>query len=465
MVKGILQGLDDTIVAPLTPPGSAGVHVIRVSGKLSRGILSKCFRPEKARRVKTPWRQYLGWLWRGGTPHEKVVLSYMREPRSYTGEDCLEIHCHGGVASRRAVVELMLARGCRAALPGEFTARAFLRGKMDLVQAEAVAEIVSAASEANRQQALKQLRGEFSQELLGLASAVGGVLAEIEARLDLLLGEGESAGAAGRLARSLAKIARQAAAMCRAARRGVLLRQGLRCAIVGFSNAGKSTLFNALLGEDRAITSAQRGTTRDVVIERLEMMGRQYLLVDTAGLELAGSKLERMAAERSEIEIERADLLLLVIDGSRSLSKKKEAALVRAGKDKTVLVIYNKADLRRPLAKDAARLAVVLGVKDKVVTAAKQGRGIAALRRMLAGIFDREAGGYSGALVVSERQGELLRALATASVRARDLARREQEELAAEELRGMLETLAALRGEKVSDGVLEEIFGRFCVGK
>ncbi len=465
MVKGILQGLDATIVAPLTPPGVAGVHVIRVSGKKSLGILAKCFRPEKARRVKTPWRQYLGWLQRSGVPYEKVVLSYMRAPRSYTGEDCLEVHCHGGIASRRAVMDLMLALGCRLALPGEFTARAFLHGKMDLAQAEAVAETVAAASETNRRQALKQLRGEFSRELVSLATEVRGALAELEARLDLLVEQGRSAGDVRRRTKSLAKIARRAEKMCREARRGVLLRRGLRCVIAGFSNAGKSTLFNALLGEERVLTSAQRGTTRDVVTELLELAGRQYLLVDTAGLERVGGKLERLAAKKSKAEIERADLLLLVVDGSRALSKVKQTVLARAAAGKTVLVVYNKADLKQPGRNDLSCLGLVAGAKRKIITSAKQGRGLAVLRRRLAEVFDRESGGEDGALLVSERQEELLRGLAEASALACDFVRQDREELAAEELHGALAALAALRGEKVSDEVLEEIFGRFCVGK
>jgi len=309
------------------------------------------------------------------------------------------------------------------------------------------------------------LRGELSSVLEDLEQRIICLLAELEAELDLLVEEedGKEAGWARR--RALGAMTKIAAGLAQGATRGRLIRDVLRCCLVGLSNAGKSSLFNCLVGQERNLVTAQRGTTRDQVWETIQLQGREISLADSAGMELTGDEISIIAAQRSELLLQQGNILVLVLDGSRALGAKEAGYLKKRLGGEVSIVVINKSDLKQRLQEDWPSR---LGLKRRaaIAVSAKAGQGVETLRRRLAKIYDREAGGDRGCLVVTERQARLLGSVAKNLLTARDAARQSTgDELVAEELRQAAEALGWLRGEGVSERVLEDIFSRFCVGK
>lgn len=453
----------DTIAAIATPPGSGGVGIVRVSGPEAEAILRRlCPKvpaaPESHRLYPSTVVDLSGrFLDRG-----LVVL--MRGPRSFTGEDVAEFHCHGGALLLRTVLAAALVAGARGARPGEFTLRAFLNGKLDLAQAEAVADLIAARTDEAIRVASGQLQGVLSREVGDLRDEILRVAAELEVHIDFAE---EDIGSLDRqsLTSRVQAAAERAAALARSFSWGRRLREGAKVALVGKPNVGKSSLLNRLLGTDRAIVTEVPGTTRDAIEEAADFCGIPVVLVDTAGLRESHEEVERLGMERTRRAIAEAELVLLVIDGSGRLDDEDRAAF-DAARYKSRLLVVNKVDL--PLRTEVSAL---LGEADRppVFVSALTGEGLDALRRRVAAELagerePRRAG--SEVIVTRERHYEALcaaqRCLEEA---ARALEQGLPPDIVAVDVMGALDHLGEIAGRTCPEAVLDRIFSEFCIGK
>jgi len=452
----------DTIVAPATPPGDGGIGIVRLSGPQSEALLATAFQGRKPTVAMSSHRLYHGRLCRSdGNAVDDVLAVIMRAPHSYTGEDVVEVHCHGGSQLLRSVLDLFLVAGARLARPGEFTQRAFVNGRLDLAQAEAVAALIGARSERAARVALAQLDGRLSRQLQLFAGELRELLLLHEAHIDF---PDDDHGVLDRSA-----VAARAAAVQLAMSdlmvtfdAGRALREGVSVLILGRPNVGKSSLLNALLGEARAIVTAIPGTTRDTVEEQMVLGGFPVRLVDTAGVRDTADPVESEGVRRAREKALAADLILLVIDMSLPLAKEDRMAMALASPERTVLV-RNKSDL--PGVCDLTELA---GFPRQVAVSARQGCGLAALEKAVVAHFSAGAGGDSAeGVVLSERRHREALGAALASVGGFLAAQAADEplECLALELREALAALGQITGETTPDAILEQIFERFCIGK
>ena len=441
----------DTIAAVATPPGVGGVGVIRVSGvgveTLARDLLGRDPEPRHA--------YYCAFADAGGAAIDRGLLLYFKAPHSYTGEDVLELQTHGSPIVLRLLLARLVELGARHARPGEFSERAFLNGKLDLAQAEAVADLVASGSEAAARAALRSLDGEFSRRVRALAASVVRLRVWIEAAIDFPEEEIDFLSAP-ELRSDLAAVRTDLAALLDGARRGVRLADGLHVVIVGRPNAGKSSLLNALAASERAIVTEVPGTTRDLVRETVDLDGVVLTLVDTAGLRDAADVVEREGIRRARAELERADVALLVTD----VDEVDAEANLLAGMPKTPrFVIHNKIDL--------AELAPRRERRDDAVhvwLSARTGAGLDLLQAELRHLAGGE--GTDGACTARARHvAALERAQSHLVAATSSLIERNAGELAAEELREVQHALGEITGEFTSDDLLGAIFGSFCIGK
>ncbi|MBI5170112.1 MAG: tRNA uridine-5-carboxymethylaminomethyl(34) synthesis GTPase MnmE [Candidatus Eisenbacteria bacterium] len=455
--------LDDTIAAIATAPGEAGLAVVRVSGPEAIAVADRVFRGAAPLAAAAGNTLHHGWL--AGTERvDEVVAALFRAPRSYTREDVVEFSCHGGSMPARSVLALLLASGARLARPGEFTLRAFLHGRLDLVQAEAVAELIGARSESMQRAALARLGGQLSRDLRGQLEALADALAEVEARVDFAEDVGGVEVPVELVAR-LAAIAEALRAHLRGAAWGRAMREGVPVVIVGQPNAGKSSLFNRLVGEDRAIVADVPGTTRDRVSATIEREGARFTLSDTAGLRETSDGIEALGIARAHEALEGSAVAIWVVDGSRALDAADHAIAARLA-GRRVLVALHKGDRGVAVTETDAR--ALLGSADGdgavvvVRTSAVTGEGIEEALDALA----RVAGFEEGETLTVERQAHTLESACAALDRAAAAGSRgEPGEIVALELREALAALEELLGQRVSDDLLERVFSRFCIGK
>lgn len=446
----------DTIAAQATAAGEGGIAVVRMSGPRSAQILSRVFRPAGGAplrdRVLT-----LGKLVDGEDALDEAMAVLMRAPHSYTREDVAEIHCHGSQALVRRVLMLLLREGARMAEPGEFTCRAFLNGRVDLSQAEAVMRMVRAGSERAMKSAVRQLEGGVAAYVRAARETLTAMLAALSAATDFPDEVEEE------------QTAREIAAGCRALRERLLAGcdpcagriedEGLRVVLCGLPNAGKSSLLNALLGGERAIVTDIPGTTRDTLTEPVQMDGLAVLLTDTAGLREAGDAAERIGVARARKALADADVRLLVLDGSRAPSQEEMLAL--GGVDPHVVAL-TKADLP---AQVSLREAGEAFPQARIVpVCAMRGEGLDSLRRALTS-FAPQAGEESAALSQSRHVEAAMRACASLEDACRAIGDGMPLDVCAVDLAAALDALGEITGETMREAVIDEVFSRFCVGK
>jgi tRNA modification GTPase len=452
----------DTIVAPATPPGEGGVGIIRLSGPRAEALLAMVFRGRVAPPAMRSHQLYYGSLCRpDGSALDQVLAVIMRAPRSYTGEDVAEVHCHGGSRLLRAVLDLFLAAGARLAGPGEFTQRAFLNGRLDLAQAEGVAALIGARSEQAARVAMAQLDGRLSRLLQRFSAELREVLTLLEAHIDFPdddLGTLDLGAVIDRTTAVYTEMQRLLATFDT----GRVLRDGVSVLILGRPNVGKSSLLNALLGEARAIVTEIPGTTRDTIEEQLVLGGIPLRLIDTAGVRDTHDPIEREGVRRAHDKAAAADLVLLVMDASQLLTAEDHMAIELAPPERTLLVL-NKSDLTRCCeSPEFARFT------RQVAVSARGGEGLPALEAALVDFFClAPAGALEEGVILTERRHReaLADALtAVASFLTAGVAGTPQECLAME-LREALASLGRITGETTPDDILEEIFSRFCIGK
>jgi tRNA modification GTPase len=449
----------DTIAAIASAPGRGAVGVIRVSGpnvpQIAESIIGNLPAPRVA--------QVAHFLGLDGTPLDRGLALYFPAPASYTGEHVLELQGHGGVLVLDSLLQRLLELGCRMARPGEFSERAFLNGKIDIAQAEAIADLIDAGSVAAARAAVRSMQGEFSARVHELQAQITELRMLVEAAIDFPDEELDFVPGS-ELGRRVAKIFMSFDAITAAARQGALLREGLNVVIAGKPNAGKSSLLNKLVGDEIAIVTDQPGTTRDVLRQQIHLDGLPVNLIDTAGLRSAADVVEAEGVRRAIAELKRADRVLYLLDAAapsaQSGASDLAAELDELPKGVPVTLIFNKIDLSGAQAQiDESR------DPPRLFLSARTGAGLDLLRAHLknrAGF----SGGDSGALSARRRHLDaLVRARSSVAQAAQTLTATRAFELFAEELRRAQMALGEITGEFSSDDLLGEIFGSFCIGK
>ncbi|MFZ5917707.1 MAG: tRNA uridine-5-carboxymethylaminomethyl(34) synthesis GTPase MnmE [Chloroflexota bacterium] len=458
--------MDDTIAAISTPVGEGGIGLVRLSGPQALAILRGFFAPGRRAVFPSepitlePHRLTYGHVVdpADGQTVDEVLVAYMPAPGTYTRQDVVEIDCHGGVVPLRRVLALCLRGGARLAGPGEFTLRAFLNGRIDLAQAEAVLGVVQARTEAGLRLAVDQLGGRLSEEIRRARAGLVDVLAWLEAAIDFASDEIPERDVGPDLRTAQEGLERLLAG----ADRGIITRHGLRTAIVGRPNVGKSSLLNALLRASRAIVAPVPGTTRDTLEETLNLQGVPLVLVDTAGIRAASDDpVERLGIARSRAALTGADLALLVVDGSEPLTAADRDIAALVG-DKTALVVLNKSDL--PAATDARHL---LPHRPHLRLSALTGEGLDALEEAIVEtVFAGQAIASDAVLVSSPRHKEALhRALDGVAAARETLARGLPADFVSIDVTAAVDALGEITGETAHEDMLAAIFSRFCIGK
>lgn len=441
----------DTIAAIATAPGSGGIGVVRISGPLSRNIaeviLGHCPAPRHA--------AYLAFNDDQGELIDRGIAIYYASPHSYTGEDVLELQAHGGPALMQLLLARCLALGARQADPGEFTRRAYLNDKLDLAQAEAVADVISAATAEAARSAVRSLAGEFSRHIHALRDKLINLRLLVEACLDFpeedidFISQGNVAG-------KLEGIATELRSVFAGAKQGNLLREGIQVVLVGQPNVGKSSLMNQLAGEEVAIVTSIAGTTRDTIRSAIQINGVPLHIIDTAGLRDTSDEVEQQGIARTWRALENAHVALLLIDVVHGITETEKSILERLRKDLPKLWIHNKIDLTSETMGKVER-----DGETHLYLSAKTGAGMDLLRDELLAIAGWQPG--EGVYMARERHLAALRSVEANLERAACLL--DQPELLAEELRLAQEELNTITGEFTSDDLLGEIFSRFCIGK
>ncbi len=445
----------ETITAVSTPPGRGGIGIVRVSGPATADIAKALVGCLPAGRCA----HYCGFRDSGGALIDRGIALYFPGPESFTGEDVLELQGHGGPVVMDMLLAATLEGGARAARPGEFTERAFLNGRMDLSQAEAVADLIDSGSRTAARSALASLEGVFSDRVRALAQALTEARAYIEACIDFPEEEIDFLSDP-QLEQRLKSLRDQLAAARAGAARGVLLKEGVRVVLAGQPNVGKSSLMNLLAGRDSAIVTDVPGTTRDIIREHIQLDGLPLHVIDTAGIRAPDDAVEQHGVDRAWDAIENADALVLVIDDRMEMDSTDRDILARTPAEVTRIVVHNKIDLSGADAgARSADDAVHVGLS------AMTGAGVEALESTLKQCVGYESGD-DGSFMARRRHLDALSRAAVAVEAADDVLRhRRAGELAAEELRLAQQALGEITGEVSSDDLLGDIFSRFCIGK
>jgi tRNA modification GTPase len=450
-----------TIVALSTPPGRSGIGVIRISGDealpLTRSLLrDENYDPEPHRANLKTLRDP-----QGGEVIDRALVTYFKAPHSYTGEDVVELSCHGSPPLLLHIIDALLFAGARAADPGEFTLRALSNGRLNLTQAEAVRDLIDARTHAAVRQAARQLGGELSARLQPIKDSLVSIIVPLESSLEFIEDDLPD-DLTSNIAQRLSSLRQQLADFADTFRQGRLLKEGIRVTLVGRPNVGKSTIFNKLLKSDRAIVTDIPGTTRDTLSEVINISDVPVLISDTAGIRVSHDKVEQLGVERTRRAIVDADLIVVVIDGSEPLTPEDKDVIAEAAASRH-LIVLNKCDLGQPHLEGVK--AFSNGV-PLVSISAKTGSGFDSLRRAVVEPFSIHDSHETSFVITNARHYDLLRRT-EASLQASEnlLEQRASEELILVGLYEALQFLGEITGETTTEDVLSEIFSTFCIGK
>jgi len=454
----------DTIAAIATPPGEGGVAIVRVSGIDAERIAQRVFSRSRGKNGKLRSHMlYHGSIRDPQTENvvDEVLLTIMRQPRSYTGEDVIEVHCHGGAFLSRQILGLILAQGARQAEAGEFTKRAFLNGKLDLAQAEAVLDLIRARTAKGAELALNQASGSLSKHVGELREELLDILVQVEAAIDFPDEEIELLQRP-KLVGKIVNLADKINAISATYEWGRLFREGAKVCISGRPNVGKSSLLNALLGEQRVIVTPIPGTTRDVIEESMNLDGLPVVIWDTAGIRETGDQVEQLGVELSHQYLEKADAVIVVLDGSQQFDV-EDLAVLRSVGGKKRLVVINKNDLPKAFSVDQFKCQD--GEAEVVLVSAKTGDGIDSLKTALRNLLINFQAETEVAVTNVRHRSELMRSAESLEQGAISLGSGLPPELAAVNLNEAREALEEIIGIVNNDDILERIFKNFCVGK
>ena len=454
----------DTIVALSTPPGRSGIGVIRISGPNSLDILrtlvaSESFKPQpnllNLRSLIDPST---------GDTLDQALVCYFKAPHSFTGEDLVELHCHGSPVLLRAVIDIVLKAEARLAEPGEFSLRAVAKGRLKLAEAEAIRDLIDAQTDAALRQATRQLKGEISNELQPAKDDLLKVIVRLESSLefvedDLLALESQD------ICEALERVRAALSKLAGTFRQGRLLRDGLKVALVGRPNVGKSSLFNMLLGHGRAIVTEIPGTTRDTITETMGLDGVPLVLMDTAGIRPSVDEIESIGVARTRRAAADADLLVVVIDGSEALRQEDQTVLSEVANAKHIVAL-NKSDLPTFSVGHFKDRTVVGELSTLIPVSAKTEAGLESLRAAILKPFANGSARGESLLITNARHHDLLvRAIAALDSSERLLGQRVSEELVLVGLHNALRYLDEITGETTTEEILGQIFSTFCIGK
>jgi tRNA modification GTPase len=460
--------LTDTIAAIATPTGVGGIAVIRVSGKEALAVVDSLFRSRHPLRECPSHTVHLGSIAsRDGEMIDSVLATVFHGPHSYTGETVVELSCHGGIYISRRVLCSVIAAGARLARPGEFTERAFLNGKMDLTQAEAVADLIHSQSESFRRASLEQLHGRLGNRIRELRQELVNLCSLLELGLDFSE-EGLELTSSGDTSARLARLIQTLSEMSDSFAEGRLVREGVKMVLAGRPNVGKSSLLNILLKEDRAIVSDIPGTTRDVIEENVSIDGVLFRLVDTAGLRRSGSSIEREGVRRTESKLQEADLILFVIDSSKIMNSGDRLVLQDVGRltegfGTKLVIVLNKADLEAPSWEDCPEFSE----RDVIRISCKTHFGIDTLKTCLLNrvLPHHQTMASSPAIQNSRHKIALDQSIDALKLAAGSMETKMSNEFATVDIHRAMDALGEIIGITTPDDILENVFAKFCIGK
>lgn len=449
----------ETIAAISTAPGIGGIGIIRISGDNALKVLQKVFKAKNKGEIK-PYTIRFGYIIDENKEKlDQVLVSYFKAPKSYTGEDVVEINCHGGNISTREILEIVLKNGAKLAEPGEFTKRAFLNGKLDLTQAEAVIELINSKSDKESKASYKQLEGILGEKIQEIKKGIVDLLVDIEANIDYPeydIEEVRREKIQNILSENIEKLEK----LEKSFESGKILREGVSTAIVGKPNVGKSSLLNRLVKEDRAIVTEIAGTTRDTIEEYITIRGIPLKLVDTAGIHETSDIVESIGVNKSKKALEEAELVLLMLDATKELTK-EDQDLLEATKNKNRIILINKIDAGKKVNKDILKSSRVIEISTKTL------EGLEELEKTIEEMFNVSKINIENDIVIT-------------NVRHKNLihnARKEIEnavvsiknglpiDMLSIDLQDALQNLGEITGESISEEVVKGIFAKFCVGK
>ncbi|WP_165026412.1 tRNA uridine-5-carboxymethylaminomethyl(34) synthesis GTPase MnmE [Dysgonomonas sp. ZJ279] len=460
---------NNIIAAISTPPGIGGIAIIRLSGKGCIEFVDSVFKSPVNKRLADQKANtiHLGSIIRDGVVLDEVLVSVFKAPHSFTGEDSVEISCHGSVYIQQNILQLLVAQGASLAQPGEFTQRAFLNGKMDLSQAESVADLIASTSAATHRLAMNQMRGGFSNKLMELRLDLLNFTSLIELELDFSEEDVEFANR-DNLKISALQIESLINKLAKSFSLGNAVKTGIPVAIIGETNAGKSTLLNLLLNEEKAIVSDIHGTTRDVIEDTINIQGLTFRLIDTAGIRDTLDHIESIGIERTFKKLEQASIILWVIDSETADVHIEELAenILPAAEGKKLILVFNKVDIISPDRKIQKEQLLIAKIADRIFISAKYEQGTSQLESMLVKAANIPEIGEQDVIVTNIRHYEALEKASNAIHRVIEgLELNISGDFLSQDIRECMHYLGEITGQISTDEILGNIFGKFCIGK
>ena len=460
--------MEETIAAISTAPGTAGIGIIRMSGRDVFSVLEKIFRPIKEESIENinGYTIKYGKIFNPETDEivDEVLVSYFKEPKSYTQENMCEINSHGGTIVVKKILELCLKNGAQMAEPGEFTKRAFLNGRIDLAKAEAVINLINAKSEKETKASINQLEGNLSLEIKRIKKKIISLLADIEASIDYPEYDEAEEVSNNKALTKLDEIQKELEKLNKSFETGKIIKDGIKVAIIGKPNSGKSSLLNAVLKEDRAIVTDIEGTTRDTIEEFVTIDGIPFKFVDTAGIRKADNKVEEIGIEKSKKVAKESDLIIAMFDNSKKLTKEDEEILEFI-KDKTAIIILNKIDLKESVLEQEEK--IINSGKDVIKISLLSNCDLSGFYKELNMLFELNKINPDNEIIITEmRHKKLIEdAIAHTENAKKTISNNIPIDIISINIKEIIEDLSKITGENVTEDVINEIFSKFCLGK
>ena len=457
--------IDDTIAAIATAPGEGGIGIVRISGEKSLEVAQSIFKSKSGKMIKDYNTRTLiyGKIVDGEKVIDEVLVAYMKGPNSYTAEDVIEINCHGGFISVKKILELILSKGVRIADAGEFTKRAFLNGRIDLSQAEAIIDVIKSKTDMAHEVAQNQLEGSLAKKIKDLRMNVTEVLAHLEVSIDFAEEDVEEITYQTLEEKSL-ELRNEIKKLYDTADSGKILRDGLKTVIVGKPNVGKSSLLNSILGENRAIVTDIAGTTRDVIEEFVNIKGIPLKIVDTAGIRETEDVVEKIGVEKSRESFSTADLVIMVLDASRKLSE-EDMEILESIKNKKTIVLLNKVDLEAQI--ELEKIKEFVSSDDIIEISALKNQGIEELQDKIESmVYQGSVKNSSNLMITNSRHKDaLFKAYESINDAISAIEQRMPYDFIEVDFKNIWDYLGYINGDTVREDLLDTIFANFCIGK